>query len=260
MKPDIAKTTAGPPWVANLYDSYVSTADDIPFFLQEAEATEGSVLELMAGTGRISVPLAEAGVNLTCVDLSGPMLGRLRDKLTTKKLNVDVVQQDVSELALKRKDYALAILPFQSFAELVSPDQQKNTLDRVAQHLKPGGRFICTHHNSAVRSKSVDGILHMRGEFPEVNSSRRIRLWTCEEQIAGTDIVKALQVFEIFDKDGMRDEERRFEVNYRLVDCDSFRELAESAGFRVIDIFGDYSKGPFWTEESTYVIWMLERA
>ena len=63
--------------VASLYDSYVTATFDVPFFLAEAKAVPGPVLELMAGTGRVSLPLVEAGVPLTCVDASGAMLSRL---------------------------------------------------------------------------------------------------------------------------------------------------------------------------------------
>lgn len=63
-------------WVASLYDAYVTATFDLPFWLQHATAAKGAVLELMCGTGRISVPLAEAGVSLTCVDASAGMLAR----------------------------------------------------------------------------------------------------------------------------------------------------------------------------------------
>ncbi|HCF28232.1 MAG TPA: hypothetical protein DEV81_13755 [Cyanobacteria bacterium UBA11049] len=59
--------------IARLYDSYLRFTDDLPFFLQECQEIDGSVLELICGTGRISIPLLEAGVSLTCVDASPVM-------------------------------------------------------------------------------------------------------------------------------------------------------------------------------------------
>lgn len=47
-------TTAAQDWVADIYDSYVTTTDDIPFFVEESRKAAGPVLELMAGTGRVS--------------------------------------------------------------------------------------------------------------------------------------------------------------------------------------------------------------
>jgi hypothetical protein len=60
--------------VARFYDSYVQTDMDVPFFLREAKKAGGPVLELTAGTGRVSIPLLLAGTDLTCVDSSPAML------------------------------------------------------------------------------------------------------------------------------------------------------------------------------------------
>ena len=64
--------------VADIYDSYVKSDFDIPFFLNETERFEGEILELMCGTGRVSIPLLESGRRMTCVDYSNGMLDRFR--------------------------------------------------------------------------------------------------------------------------------------------------------------------------------------
>jgi ubiquinone/menaquinone biosynthesis C-methylase UbiE len=67
--------------VAPFYDNYAQATFDIQFFVQEATKIPGEVLELMAGTGRVSLPLVKAGVHLTCVDNTPEMLAILRQKL-----------------------------------------------------------------------------------------------------------------------------------------------------------------------------------
>jgi ubiquinone/menaquinone biosynthesis C-methylase UbiE len=64
--------------VADIYDLYVTSDLDIGFYLEEATKVQGKVLELMCGTGRVSISLLEAGVDLTCVDASKGMLARLQ--------------------------------------------------------------------------------------------------------------------------------------------------------------------------------------
>ena len=54
--------------VTHWYDIYVKTNIDIPFFLNETRHKD-RVLELTSGTSRLSIPLIEAGVSLTCVDI-----------------------------------------------------------------------------------------------------------------------------------------------------------------------------------------------
>lgn len=102
--------------IAHLYDSYLRFTDDLPFFLEDCSKIDGSVLELMCGTGRISIPLLEAGVSLTCVDASSAMLSILRQKLTARGLSAAVVQADVTGLKLD-STFDLVVLPFQSFHE-----------------------------------------------------------------------------------------------------------------------------------------------
>ena len=77
--------------LAEIYDIYVRSTQDIPFFLRETKKTDGSVLELMAGTGRLSLPLLAAGVDLTCVDRSPEMLVILRKKLAARGIVAGVL-------------------------------------------------------------------------------------------------------------------------------------------------------------------------
>ena len=69
--------------IAHLYDAYVHSDFDVAFFLEETRAAS-QVLELMSGTGRLSIPLLEAGVSLSCVDQSPEMLASLREKLAVE--------------------------------------------------------------------------------------------------------------------------------------------------------------------------------
>ena len=46
---------------ADIYDFQVPPKEDIPFYLKQAEGLKGRILELTAGTGRVTIPLARAG-------------------------------------------------------------------------------------------------------------------------------------------------------------------------------------------------------
>jgi ubiquinone/menaquinone biosynthesis C-methylase UbiE len=80
--------------VADLYDAYARTDFDVPFFCEEAEGCT-NVLELMSGTGRLSIPLLEAGVPLSCLDSSAEMLAVLRRKLAARQLSAPVFEMVV---------------------------------------------------------------------------------------------------------------------------------------------------------------------
>ncbi len=84
--------------VAEIYDLYVRADYDVPFFVSEIQRVNGPVLELMAGTGRLSLPLIAAGAELACVDGSQGMLDVLSKKLAQWGLHADLYCMDVCRL------------------------------------------------------------------------------------------------------------------------------------------------------------------
>ena len=69
--------------LADLYDLEYAHDFDLPFWLALAEREAGPVVEWGAGTGRLAVPLAAAGHNVTAVELSEEMVGRGKRKGST---------------------------------------------------------------------------------------------------------------------------------------------------------------------------------
>lgn len=244
--------------VADRYDDYVRVSFDVPFFLNAARQAAGDVLELMSGTGRVSLPLIEAGVRLTCVDRSAAMLAVLRRKLEQRQLVAEVYQMDVREPSLPRQ-YPLAFIPFHSLAELVSPEDRHQTLTRIYAHLVPGGHLICTLHNPTVRSQSVDGQLHLIGTPARADRSGTLVAWIIETRRPSTAIVDGCEFFEEYDADGVLRSKRLMEIHYALISREEFEAMIESIGFRVVSLHGDYA-GSGYGEKSPFMIWTLERS
>jgi predicted RNA methylase len=89
-------------YIANLYDIYVPVTFDIDFFVRETKKSSGEVLELMSGTGRVSIPLLETGIKLTCVDLSAESNAILENELCQRGLKADVHQMDICNFELRK--------------------------------------------------------------------------------------------------------------------------------------------------------------
>jgi ubiquinone/menaquinone biosynthesis C-methylase UbiE len=240
--------------VAEIYDLYVTADYDVAFFVAEAVAAGGPVVELTAGTGRLSLPLVEEGVDLTCVDRSQGMLEVLSRKLRERGLHAEVHCADVRRLALPAR-FALAILPFQSFMEIVGEADQCAALAAVHGCLAPGGRFICTLHNPAVRRAHVDERLRVVGRFPTPDGT----LLVTGFELGGDPVVTRLQYFELFTADGRLLEKRLLPMEFTFVERDQFESMAEDAGFRVLDLYGDYDRSTFDPEHSPVMIWVLEK-
>ncbi len=242
--------------VASFYDTYTQATFDIPFFLQEATKRPGDVLELMAGTGRVSIPLAQAGVHLTCVDNAPEMLARLQQKLAREHLSAQVYEMDIRDLALSQQ-FDLIVIPFHSFAELVSSTDQKKVLARVYDHLSLEGQFICTLHNPAQRLRSVDGQLRLIGTYPDVEHQPRLLFWSVSTYEPTTHLVHASQFYEQYSNAGILQAKRLLQITFVLLQPEEFETLATSVGFKVLALYADYSYAPFQVQTSPYMIWVL---
>lgn len=240
--------------IAEIYDVYVTANYDIPFFLSEIKPVQGPILELMAGTGRLSLPLIESGAKLTCVDSSSTMLDVLSRKLQQRGLHAEVVCADVCQLSLSTQ-FELAILPFQAFMEIIGEENQRAALAAVFECLVPGGRFICTLHNPAIRRKQVDGLLRFVGQFPNANGT----LVVSGFEQGGNPVVSRQQFFEFFDSDGRLLEKRLLQMKFAFVEKDEFEQMAQDAGFRIAQLYGSYDRAPFDPAQSPVMIWRFEK-
>ena len=90
---------------SEFYDLYVGDRlVDLPFYLDYARSAQTPVIEIGAGSGRLTLPLARAGVRMVAVDVSTSMLAILKSRLAEEssevRHRVEVVEADASELNL----------------------------------------------------------------------------------------------------------------------------------------------------------------
>src|SRR3712207_4663213 len=244
--------------VADVYDLYVTSDLDVGFYVKEAGKVRRRVLELMCGTGRVSVPLLEAGVDLTCVDASEGMLARLEERLRARKLEARVLRAGVRHLDL-HEEFDLALIPFHSFSELVSPRDQELTLRAVHGCLKEGGRLICPLHNPAIRSRSADGALRLNGSFPTADGGLLV-VSGFETLDEGSGVVDRVQLYEFFDASSNLRAKRVLPMRFALIDRSEFAELANAARFIPVALYGDYDRSEYLEGSSPFMIWVLEKA
>ncbi len=244
--------------VADLYDTYVRTEFDVPFWLKEAQSAGGKVLELTCGTGRVSIPLLKAGVDLTCVDYAPGMLSVLRQKLVRQNLNCPLYCQDMAELSLPDK-FNLIFIPFHSLSEVVERDRQQSVAARIHGHLSDDGTFICTLQNPAVRTATMDGNWNLSGEHrTEEGDTLVIRTRLTFDR--KTHVASGLEVFEKFARDGSAPDRRFLNLTFYLFEKNEFEALATKNGFEVLALYGDYEYHPFQESSSAFMIWKLRKA
>lgn len=109
----------------------------------EANAAEakGLILELMCGTGRFLLPLAEEGFDVHGFDASQPMLERLHAKASSKNLNPKVWYGFIEDLIQSDK-YSLIFIPSSSFCLITEKADIQKTLKIIYEHLEDKGLFV----------------------------------------------------------------------------------------------------------------------
>jgi ubiquinone/menaquinone biosynthesis C-methylase UbiE len=131
---------------AETYDARTGTpAGEIEFYVDHARASGGPVLELACGTGRVTWPIARAGIDIVGLDRESAMLDQAERKRESETLDASrrarFVSGDMSEFELGEQ-FALVIIPFRAFLLLLTDAEQQSTLGSIHRHLRPDGRLI----------------------------------------------------------------------------------------------------------------------
>lgn len=242
--------------IADLYDTYVNTTLDIPYWLILADQHQTEILELMCGTGRITLPLLQTGHTITVLDESVELLALLRQKLTINGLAATVQQANVVQFDLGRT-FDLIILPFNSFAELQTPSEQLKALQTIRRHLSIGGLFVCTLHNPPIRLQTVDGQLRIVASYPQTDGELVFSMHQSYDE--KHQRVHVLQFYEEYAR-GILQQKRLQKMAFSIIYRSEFAQMASDAGFAVVELFGDYQGGAYQEERSPFMIWHLTRA
>jgi SAM-dependent methyltransferase len=129
-------TRYGREWAAD-YDRFEEP--DAAAVARLVELAAGrTLLEVAAGTGRLAIPLAEAGVRVTASDVSPEMIEALRGKdvrglVTTRLESMDTLQDGV---------FGVIVNAANSIWMLTTAEQQEQALRSAAAHLEPGGHLV----------------------------------------------------------------------------------------------------------------------
>ena len=218
--------------------------DDVKFFLDLASKTGGPVLEFMCGTGRVLIPFAQAGYDITGVDRSTAMLDGCTTKMAFLKPDeqqrIDIVQSDVRNVKLDRK-FRLAFIPFNSFLHLLETKDQEAVLCNIHAHLEDGGLFSFVVFSP--RLDRPEQLLRHRGT--KLTPQGEVISWfesqTFDQPSQRTTVT---YFYDISRQDKpVRRVTSVFTLRY-LFQREAI-ELLVRCGFELIEVNGDYHGGPF---------------
>ncbi len=139
-------TTGDSPYdaIARVYDPWsASVTEDVEFYVEEATASGGPVVELACGTGRIAVPVAKAGVPVIGVDAPAAMLEVARSYAVAEGVEelLDLRQGDMREPPVT-ECVPLVLIPFRSLLHMTTEADRLRALTASRELLLPGGRLV----------------------------------------------------------------------------------------------------------------------
>ncbi|HLE57519.1 MAG TPA: class I SAM-dependent methyltransferase [Rhodothermia bacterium] len=247
-----------------LYDNVTlyRSRPDVDFYVEEARSTEGKVLELGCGTGRILIPVARMGREVTGVDSSPRMLAQCRARLAEEpsevRDNATLVGGDMRALDLGSR-FSLIMIPFRPFQHLIAVSDQIATLQAIHRHLEPGGRLVFDVFNPKLEYL-VEDRTDEREDTAEVTLPDG-RTFRRTGRVAAVHIAdqygEVELIYYVRGADGTTQRlvhgflmrwYWRYELEHLLARCN----------FRVRAVFGDYNRSPL-TDASPDMIFIAER-
>jgi SAM-dependent methyltransferase len=226
--------------IAGLYDDWSrSVTEDIGFYVEEALASGGPVVELGVGSGRIAVPIAETGVRVIGVDSSRGMLDVCRRRAAAAGVadRIELRHGDLRRPPVAER-VPLVTAPFRSLLHLESDAARLDALTAAREILVPGGRLIFD-----VFAPSREDIEETNGRWLEREPGIWERAdWDEHEQVLTLSV---------------KGEAGRASMRLAWLAPDRWRELLTQAGFEVLECFGWFDRTPYWGGEDT--VWITER-
>ncbi len=216
--------------IADIYDVWCAeVVEDIDFYVEACEGAQGTVVEVGAGTGRVALPLAEAGHEVLAVDRTPAMLARLERRAALLPAAVaGRLRTRVGTLEalppFEPTDRILA--PFRTLLHLADDSARVAVLRGVRDRLQPGGRFVFDVFEPTARD-----IRETHDRWLERDSGVRERArWDAALRRLDLDVSYR---------------GRHTDMRLHWVPGRRWPDLLAAAGLHVVAAYGDFDGAPF---------------
>lgn len=235
--------------IAPFYDiEHAPFKEDLDMYGNYAELCGGRILELACGSGRVLLPLAREGYEITGIDTSQAMLDIAQRQLQAENLeaHAHLALQDMCKLKLDQK-FRLAFIALGSFGHFTTRKQQRSALAAVHAHLSRGSTFIVDISNADARyMENLSGQMLHQGTWKQENDS----FYTHFISPASSTQQHLLELTHFYEQHTQGGPVHRTVVTTHiyLFERTEIELLLEQAGFVIKDIYGDYDFTPYHLE------------
>jgi SAM-dependent methyltransferase len=250
-----AETVPSPFDSGNLYDILFTNFDfGLDFYLKLAKESNGPVLDIACGTGRILLPCMEAGVDIEGLDLYDGMLERLGMKAHAQRLEPRLHRADMCDFKLSRQ-FALVMIPFNAFSHNMTADAQIQCLTCCREHLTPGGLLVFDTFfpgKEFVTTPSGTRVLELESKHPETGLPMRFfdtRTFNLVQQTQ-----HSFNEFEFLDATGNVVATYPSRTSTRFIYKNEMELLLRLSGFKRWQICGDFSGRPLVNDTDMMIV------
>jgi len=239
---------------AAFYDYYsTGLKGDVDFYVTEALVAGSPVLEIGCGTGRITLPIAEAGIRIIGLDRSPSMLEVARQKLSALdpqvQERVELVLGDMRDFSFEER-FKLIIIPYRAFLYMYTPEDQRQALTCIREHLAEGGRLIFNIFDPrldiiASRFGSLGSALTMEQEFIHPVNGNRVVVWDTRQYDPEKQMLEQYFIFEEIDAEGVVVSKRYVPLSLRYIYRYEMQHLLELCGYQIDALYGDFDRSAF---------------
>ena len=246
-------------WAQNYDSIYSYVREDIPFYVGEARRAGGPVLELGCGTGRVTVPIAEAGVEIVGLDSSEAMLEVASRKLERLSLEsaATLTKGDMARLPAEYDGrFSLVIVPFRGF--LSPADGAGAGGDALRSQAEPGARRPARLQRLRSRAADARGGRRHRAPSSDVTdpeTGNRLVVWHQSSYDNYNQVIFVRLTVDRLDDRGRVVERVYLDYELRYVHRWEMHHLLVRCGFEVLDLFGDFDGSEF-DEMSGEMVWV----
>ena len=248
---------------ADIYDIWAGTAPaakrNLPFYVEEYLRTEGPVVELGVGNGRIAIEAARRGKPIIGVDSSAEMLKLCQQQAEAAGVAdlLTLIQADFRDFTLPEPAQLIAI-PFHTIGHLVTLDDKRVGLRHIHGQLAPGGRLIFDHFIFDPEVARQHQGVGLRGEYTDAATGHDFLLWVTVRHDFEAQTMRIIAWTDELGDDGVVLQRKYRCLSFSWLKPQQTRALLEETGFQVEALYGDFDRRPFG-EESPEQVWVARR-
>jgi SAM-dependent methyltransferase len=241
-----------PDFVARFYDviyTQIRSHVDEAYFLNQIAKFGGRTLEIGVGTGRLFSQALKHGADVYGLDVNSKMIEKAKEKVAPEHHHRLFVQDAVTMQLPYR--FGLILAPFRVFSHLIDVEDQIRCLNRVHEHLEPGGRFIFDLYvpDLSIMLRGIRDKVDFDSEYEK--GRRLVRIVS-----SNSDIISQTSNVRMkfkWDEDGQTREAEwsflmRFFFRYEL------EHLVRLSRLKLETIYGDYQESPVNRDSKDFVL------